>query len=116
MRRVHRIASFNRSELGQAIYQTMLAVSCVALGLAIFFPTFEYIKLYHGPVKPHKFKSSTGYAPPAPEATEAAPATEPAAVPESETSTEGETKPAESGEGEAPKPVEEKESEETPSA
>ena len=48
-----------RAREGQTIYQTMLAISCVMLALAIFFPVFEYFLLYRGPAKPDMFSGET---------------------------------------------------------
>jgi hypothetical protein len=39
---------------GQSIYTVLLILSCVALGVAVFFPTFEYALLYRG--EPHVYK------------------------------------------------------------
>ena len=60
-----------RARSGQTIYQTMLAISCVMLALAIFFPVFEYFKLYRGPVKPDQHSGETVSTPARPAETEA---------------------------------------------
>ena len=69
-----------------SIYGVMLIVSCVAMAIAIFFPTFEYFTLYRGPVRPVKSVGGTPTAeraparqPEAPEAPEAEEAPEPEA-------------------------------------
>jgi len=68
-----------RAREGQTIYQTMLAISCVMLALAIFFPVFEYFLLYRGPVKRDQHGGETVSTPARPATTEApAPAETPA--------------------------------------
>jgi hypothetical protein len=34
----------------------MLIVSCVAMALALFFATYEYVSFYHGETQPYKFE------------------------------------------------------------
>ena len=68
-----------RAREGQTIYQTMLAISCVMLALAIFFPVFEYFLLYRGAPKTDMFSGEAVSSPARPAATEApAPAETPA--------------------------------------
>jgi len=60
MKRSGVLTSGGRGRSGQSIYEIMLIVSCVALGLAIFFPTYEFFELYRGEVRPHKFEAAGG--------------------------------------------------------
>ena len=61
-----------RTQAGQTIYQTMLAISCVMLALAVFFPVFEYVWLYRGPARPDMFREGTVSLPARPSAPPAA--------------------------------------------
>ena len=88
-----------RAQAGQTIYQTMLAISCVMLALAVFFPVFEYFWLYRGPVKPDMFREETVSSPARPSAPPAA--TEGEGAPEAPAPAEG----AAPGETEAPAPA-----------
>ena len=51
MRTIRQDTHHTTRQAGQTIYQTMLIISCVALALAVFFPVYELIDLYRGPVK-----------------------------------------------------------------
>jgi len=89
---------------GQTIFQTMLIISCVALAVGIFFPVYEFFRLYRGEPNLHKFERqrvSPRPAPAPPEPAKPEPAEEPA-------------EPAEASE--APAPAEEPTAEEKPGA
>jgi len=88
-----------RAQGGQTIYQTMLAISCVMLALAIFFPVFEYFVLYRGPAKADMFTDETVAMPSRPAAPPAA--TEGEGALEAPAPAEG----AEPGETTAPAPT-----------
>ena len=94
-----------RAQGGQTIYQTMLAISCVMLVLAIFFPVFEYFWLYRGPAKPDMFRegavSSSVRPSTPPAATEGEGASEAPAPAEGATPGETEAPAPAAGEGEA---------------
>lgn len=44
------ILNVPRARSGQSIYQIMLVLTCAAMAVAAFFPTWEYFKTYRGPV------------------------------------------------------------------
>jgi hypothetical protein len=85
-----------RSQSGQSIYQTLLIISCVALALALFFPTYEYFDYYHGPGRYPRFGGAGGTA-----YTPSAPAPRPAPASAAPTTTLAPGAPA----SEAPEPV-----------
>ena len=44
-----------RRRTGESAYMILLIISCVALAVAVFFPTFEYFALYRGEPVAYKF-------------------------------------------------------------
>ena len=88
-----------RAQAGQTIYQTMLAIGCVMLALAVFFPVFEFFWLYRGETKPDMFREGTVSSPVRSSASAAA--TEGEGASEAPAPTEGATP----GEAEAPAPA-----------
>ena len=81
---IRRKNSTSTGQSGQSIYQTMLIIACVTLGLSIVFPIYELIELYRGGVPAHPPVKSLGGPPsmlsPEPAAVPA-PKREPAAKP-----------------------------------
>ena len=65
-----RCVRFRRPQTGQTIYQAMLGISLVALAVAITFPVYEYIELYHKPPDVTPRSSTVAPTPPPATATE----------------------------------------------
>lgn len=96
---IHRPMQSVRRQAGQSVCHTILAIACVMLALAIFFPIFEYCTLYYSPTQPDAFDKA-GRASAAPPAT--TPSTEPKKEGPTAEPKEGEPK----ADSEAPKPAE----------
>jgi len=97
-----RSSSVHRScRLAQTVYVVMLIIATVALALAIFFPTFEYIASYRK--DPGYYKFDPGARPPTPAAAPRAPA--PAPAPATAPEPEPEPPPADADATAAPEPV-----------
>ncbi len=101
MNRLYLAGARRRPIAGQAIYQAMLAITCVALAVAIVFPVMHYVRRHYNQ------SAGPGYSSPRPAARQPQPAPEPAPKPETEVKTEdkkeGEAAPA--GDAEAPEPA-----------
>jgi len=65
--------ALRRPQRAATVYHTMLIIACVAMAVAVFFPVYEYMTLYRGPVQMRKFPNAE-----APRVTAPAPAPTPA--------------------------------------
>jgi hypothetical protein len=63
---------------GQSVYEVLLVIACVAMGLALILAVWEYVAFYQGPTKPYKFEPSATVPP---VANPAAPAPTPKRMP-----------------------------------